>query len=248
VLISQLTATILEGLSVPVLDLGVPVLTVELQAEMDHVQGIEVDGDRLWVTWVDRNRKTGHLGEFELSTGKLRRSVPLHDGDKFHPGGLAADGDSLWIPVAEYRPNSSAVIQRRSKNTLELESQFVVGDHIGCIAAYDGRIYGGNWDSRQIYVWDLDGSLLETRENTSGTSFQDMKTGSGYLIGGGLRPGGGSIDWMDLRDLRLLRRIRVGKTDRGVAMTHEGMAIAGDRLYLLPEDGPSRLFVFPLPK
>jgi hypothetical protein len=75
-----------------------------------------------------------------------------------------------------------------------------------------------------------------------------MKTESGYLVGGGLRPGEGSIDWLDPMDLRLLRRSRVGKTDRGVMMTHEGMAIAGDRLYLLPEDGPSRLFVFPLPK
>jgi hypothetical protein len=176
------------------------------------------------------------------------RSVTLHDGEKFHPGGLAADGDSLWIPVAEYKPNSSAVIQRRSKRTLELETQFSFGDHIGCIAADGAHIYGGNWDSRQIYVWDRNGRLLETRENTSGTSFQDMKIDSGLLIGGGLRAGGGSIDWLDPRDLRLLRRIRAGKTDRGVVMTHEGMAITGDRIYLVPEDAPSRLFVFPLPK
>jgi hypothetical protein len=140
------------------------------------------------------------------------------------------------------------MIQRRNKNTLELEAQFAAADHIGCVAVDGSRVYGGNWDSRQIYVWDRDGQLIETRENTSGTSFQDTKARSGYLIGGGLRPGGGSIDWLDARDLRLLRRIRVGKTDRGVMMTREGMAVAGDRLYLLPEDGPSRLLVFPLPK
>jgi hypothetical protein len=247
-LISQLTGIILEGLGGPVLDLDSPEKTVVLQAEMDHVQGIEVDGNRLWVTWVDRKQKTGHLGEFELSTGKLLKSAPVHSGDQFHPGGLASDGGSLWIPVAEYRPNSSATIQRRNKNTLELETQFSASDHIGCVAVDSSRVYGGNWDSRQIYVWDRNGRLIETRENTSGTSFQDLKTHSGSLIGGGLRPGGGSIDWLDAKDLRLLRRIRAGKTDRGIALTHEGMAIAGDHLYLLPEDAPSRLFVFPLPK
>jgi hypothetical protein len=31
-----------------------------------------------------------------------------------------------------------------------------------------------------------------------------------------------------------------------VILTHEGMAIAGGKLYLLPEDGPSRLFVYQL--
>jgi hypothetical protein len=31
-------------------------------------------------------------------------------------------------------------------------------------------------------------------------------------------------------------------------VTHEGMAIKGSRLYLLPEDAPSRLFVFALPQ
>jgi hypothetical protein len=35
-----------------------------------------------------------------------------------------------------------------------------------------------------------------------------------------------------------------GVTDRGLPYTHEGMTIRGGRLYLLPEDDPSRLFVF----
>ena len=56
----------------------------------------------------------------------------------------------------------------------------------------------------------------------------------------------GAIDWIDLDRLRLLRRVTAGKTDRGVRYTNEGMAVRGDRLYLLPEDGPSRLFVFDL--
>ena len=227
--------------------LPAPEKTVKLRAEMDHVQGIEVDGNRLFVTWVDRKQKTGHLGEFELATGKLLRSVPLHKGERYHPGGLAADGDSLWIPVAEYKRSSSASIQRRSKKTLELESEFEVPDHIGCVAAGEGKIYGGNWDARQIYVWDRLGKLIYQKDNAGGTAFQDLKYIDGHLIGSGLRAGGGAIEWLQASDFRLVRRMLAGKTSRGVVITHEGMAISGSRLYLLPEDAPSRLFIVPLP-
>lgn len=244
VFISELTGMLLEGLSAPVSELGAPEKLIELHADMDHVQGIEVDGDRLWVTWVDRKNKTGHLGQFELSSGKMLRSVPLHKGERYHPGGLAAEGDSLWLPVAEYKPNSSSVIQRRNRKTLELEAEFLVPDHIGCVAVADGKVYGGNWDARQIYVWDRTGRLVSKRDNPSGAAFQDMKVIAGRLLGSGLRSEEGAIDWLDGKDLRLVRRIRAGKTDRGVLLTHEGMAVSGEKLYLLPEDSPSRLFVF----
>jgi hypothetical protein len=75
-----------------------------------------------------------------------------------------------------------------------------------------------------------------------------MKAVGGKLVGGGIRAGAGSIDWFDPREMRLSERIVAGKTDRGLTLTREGMAIAGDRLYLLPEDAPSRVFVFRLPR
>jgi hypothetical protein len=247
-LISNLAGKLIGGLSVPVTDIGPAEKVIELKAPMDHVQGIDVDGDRLLVSWVDRKKKTGHLGEFELATGRLVRSIEIHKGDRYHPGGIAIEGESLWVPVAEYRPQSSAVIQRRNRRTLELESEFLVNDHVGCIAAMNGRVYGGNWDSRQIYTWGAAGKLIAKRDNSSGTSFQDMKAAGGNVVGSGLRPDGGAIDWLDANDLRLIRRVRTGKTNRGVLLTHEGMTISGDRLYLLPEDAPSRLFVFSLPR
>jgi hypothetical protein len=74
-----------------------------------------------------------------------------------------------------------------------------------------------------------------------------MKAISGRLIGSGIRADAGAIDWLDPNDLRLFKRIQTGKTDRGVLFTHEGLAISEGRLYLLPEDSPSRLFIFSLP-
>jgi beta-lactamase class A len=246
-LISELTGILLDGLSVPLQDLGEPERIVTLAASMDHVQGIYVDGGRVWVSWVDRSARTGHLGEFELATGKLVRSVAVHNGERFHPGGIAGDRNSLWVPVAEYKPNSSAVIQRRNRDTLALESEFEVPDHIGCVAASGERLYGGNWDSRTLYTWDAAGRPLEKRLNAAGTSYQDLKFVNGSLVGSGLRGSEGAVDFLDPATLRLNRRIRAGRTSRGVLLTHEGMSISGDRLYLLPEDGPSRLFIYRLP-
>jgi beta-lactamase class D len=246
-LIGDVARALAGGLSVPLHELGEPERVTTLGADMDHVQGIYLDGARLWVSWVDRKARTGHLGEFEAKTGRLVRSVPVHEGDRFHPGGIAGEGNSIWVPVAEYRPHSSAVIQKRNRDTLALEAEFDVADHIGCIASAGDRLYGGNWDSRKIYTWTPDGRLLATAPNTAGTSYQDLKFVNGQLVGSGLRGTEGAIDFLDSADLRLARRIRAGKTSRGVLLTHEGMAIAGERLYLLPEDGPSRLFVYRLP-
>ena len=246
-LTSKLAALLVDGLTAPLSELGAPQRTVELKAAMDHVQGIEVKDGRLWVSWVDRAKKTGHVSEFDVSTGALVRSVPVHRGAQYHPSGLAFAAGSLWLAVAEYKPRSSSVVQRRNANTLELEAEFQVPDHIGCVAVGEGLVYGGNWDSRQIYTWNSGGRLVRKQDNPSGTRYQDMKWSAGQLIAGGLRDDGGAIDWLDPKNLRLARRIRTGKTNRGVLLTHEGMAVSGDRLYFLPEDQPSRLFVFALP-
>src|SRR5262245_43697641 len=86
---------------------------LELKAETHHVQGVDVDAQRVWVTSVDTPSRKGFLQEFSRETGELLRSVEVQDGDRFHPGGFAADETSLWIPIAEYKRNSTAIIQRR---------------------------------------------------------------------------------------------------------------------------------------
>lgn len=250
-LIADLSDMIIEGLSVPVAEIGAaakPDRIIELDFAVDHVQGIEVEGELLWLSWVDRKGRKGHLSLFDLGSGKLVRSVEVQSGERYHPGGIEGDGTSIWVPVAEYRPRSSAVIQRRNRMTLALEREFEVTDHIGCVAVEGDRLAGGNWDSRSIYRWTKDGRQVAVRANTAGTSYQDMKWKAGHLIASGLRGADeGSVDWLDAEDLRLQRRIRTGKTSRGVVLTHEGMAIANGRIYFVPEDGPSRVLVYALP-
>ncbi len=228
-------------------DFTKPETILPLQGETNHVQGIDTDGIHLWVTSVDRSTRKGFLRMFSLADGRLERSIELQDSDRFHPGGLATDANSIWIPVAEYRPASTAIIQQRNKRTLELEFQFSVPDHIGCVAVTPEFIIGGNWDSRDFYVWDHRGNLIRKVANATANAYQDLKFVAGQVVASGTMAGAkGAIDWLNPDSFRLERRLAVANTHRGASVTREGMTIVDDRLWLLPEDAPSRLFVFPL--
>ena len=149
------------------------------------------------------------------------------------------------MPVAEYRRDSSSVVQKRNIRTFELEAQFEVADHIGCIAANPDVLIGANWDSRDFYIWDRSGRLLRKVANPTPNAYQDIKFVDGVLVASGLLPDhSGAIDWLEYPSLRLIRRIAVGQTSRGVPYTSEGMALRAGKLLLLPEDSPSRLFEF----
>jgi hypothetical protein len=215
---------------------------------LHHVQGIDVDGGVLWVSSVDRAAQKGYLSRFELATGRLLKQVEVQDGLRYHPGGIALDGDSIWVPVAEYDRDGPATIQRRDKTTLELLSSFTVNDHIGCIAAGPDGLIGGNWDSRILYRWTFDGAETARTANPHATSYQDLKWVEGNLLGsGGQGRDAGAVDWLEPNSYELVRRLSVHRTDRDVSFTNEGMALRDGTLYLLPEDDPSRLFVFTPP-
>src|SRR5260370_25027568 len=223
------------------------VRVLALKAATQHVQGIDLNDRLLWVTSVDKANRKGWLQEFLLATGDLTRQIEIDEGIHFHPGGISADGESLWIPVAEYRPKSSSVIQKRSQRTLKLEFQFEVEDHIGCIAVTPEHLIGGNWDSKEFYVWEHRGRLIRKVASQTDNGYQDMKFDSGQIIASGILPDGtGGIDWLDYPSLRLTRRGKAGNTPRGVLYTPGGMASLWEPLTLPPEDEASRLFVFDL--
>ena len=222
--------------------------TIAIEAKLDHVQGIDVRDGLLWISSVDRGDRRGWLHRIKLPSGRPLGAVEVRRGERYHPGGVALAGESIWVPVAEYRPRSTTTIQRRHAETLALEQSFDVADHIGCIAALGDRLIGGNWDSELLYAWKRDGAEISRRRRRTATRFQDLKSDRGLLVGSGLvSREQGAVEWLSPLTYTPRRRILAGKTDRGVLFTHEGMAIRDGRLYLLPEDGPSRLFVFELP-
>ena len=227
---------------------------IALKGKLYHVQGVDLEGQHIWVTSVDIFRHRGYLHEFDRATGALLRQVELTDGPRYHPGGFSIADHAIWVPVAEYRSKSSAVLEQIDLDTLQIRRKIHVNDHLGCVAVSDHVLIAGNWDSKQLYIIDPDdGGPTRIVRNPSATHYQDMKFIDGQLVAGGvINRHGGTIDWIDYPSMKLVRSLRSGRTARDAPGAHvkpftgEGMALQGRELYLLPEDGPSRLFHFRL--
>src|SRR5215471_12391928 len=75
-----------------------------------HPQGMVKIGETIFVSSVevmdrDAGKGVGHLFKMDLS-GHLGADLRLGERAIYHPGGIDYDGRSIWIPVAEYRPDS----------------------------------------------------------------------------------------------------------------------------------------------
>lgn len=226
-----------------------PTSVVTLEGDTFHVQGLLIQPElrAAFITSVQREGQKGWLFEYDPATGARRRAVEIQQGAMYHPGGFDADATSLWIPVAEYRPSSRSVIQRRDPKTLALLSSFEVADHIGAVAVAPDRLFGANWDARKIYEWSFDGRLLRVRDNPLPARYQDMKFRYGLLVAGGVAPKGSadhSVYWLDPETLEPRRVLHAGVTDRQTPFVNEGLDVQDGTLHLLPEDAPSRLFTF----
>jgi hypothetical protein len=196
---------------------------------------------------VDAAKKRGYVHQFNRATYKFERQVDVTEGELFHPGGLSVSGDSIWVPVAEYKPNSSAVLLELDKRTLKERRRIPVADHLGCVAVMPDGLIAGNWSSRKLYVFDRDGKQTRVIDNASPNQYQDIKFVGGMLVASGnLTKTTGAIDWYAWPSMKLVRSAQAGVTDKGRLYTAEAMALEGKDLYLLPEDGPSRLFHFVL--
>jgi hypothetical protein len=233
-----------------------------------HPQGMVRVGDTLFVSSVeitvptkrfaaprngyDRDTGTGvgHLFKIDLRPGRagtLLGSVTLGEGTIYHPGGIDFDGTSIWVPVAEYRPDSKAILYSVDPQTLKATVAARVADHIGgLVHDPDGRaLHGVSWGSRRFYRWPLTagGALAASAgAGVAGTpaprlnpshyvDYQDCHyAGHGAMLCGGVSdlrgaPGGatlrlGGLDLVDLADGRPLHQVPVPLwTPTGQAMT-----------------------------
>jgi Family of unknown function (DUF6454) len=108
----------------------------------------------------------GHLFVMDKA-GKLQKDIVLGEGAMYHPGGIDFDGENVWVPVAEYRPNSSSIVYRVDAETLDVQKQFEVKDHFGGIVLdkQTGHLVGNTWGSRRFAEWSLKGKELSTWHN-----------------------------------------------------------------------------------
>lgn len=173
--------------------------SLELKFETDHPQGLLRIGDRYFLSSVRFQRTDagkpdpstegqGFLIEVERDGDSLKEKgrLELCDGLVYHPGGLATEGTVIYVPVSEYRPDSSCHIYK-----VDVEKFEVIGepiqfpDHVGalCIDTERQRIFGLSWGSRKIYVWDYEWNLLYMNLNPiENVAYQDMDFVGGNTI------------------------------------------------------------------
>lgn len=181
--------------------------TLDLDFETFHTEGLVVTPRHLFLSAVEIIEPTekyptpvdgydrtpgkgvGHLFVMDRQ-GNLQRDIKLGEGDRYHPGGIDFDGRNVWVPVAEYRPDSSAIVYRVDARTLEVTEQFEVDDHIGGVVLdkTTHRLVGNTWGSRRFYEWDLRGDQRRTWTNSSHfIDYQDCQyVPAGKMLCGGV--------------------------------------------------------------
>lgn len=213
--------------------------TIKVDFPTFHTQGLIKIGDIFYVSAVEiierteTYGKTDNLWDFSLTRtagkgrgwlfkfdgqGKFLGKVEMTQGNAFHPGGMDFDGRYIWVPVAEYRPNSASNIYRVDPETMEAKLSFRVKDHIGNILhnRARGTFHGSSWGSRRLYQWHVqfnaDGEGVVTSEKWSANpahfvDYQDCQYGGvNYMLCSGVQnydtPVGkvalGGIDLIDI--------------------------------------------------
>ncbi len=148
-----------------------PVASVPISFRTYHPQGLVKTRDRFFLSSVevrdrDSGKGVGHL--FAMDTrGDLITDLKLGEGSIYHPGGIDYDGTSIWVPVAEYRPNSRSIVYRVDPGTMKATEMFRFADHIGAIVhnTDDHTLHGVSWGSRRFYRWTLDSAGRVTNAN-----------------------------------------------------------------------------------
>ena len=268
----------------------VPAGELAIQFPTHHPQGMIKIGDDFFVSSVeiikpttkyeapkdgydrDTGEGVGHL--FKISKdGKLLADLKLGEGSIYHPGGIDYDGKYLWVPVAEYRPNSEAIIYRVDPGTMKAEEVFRFKDHVvGIVHDTEGKsLHGVSWGSRRLYKWPLgdDGKIanpdakpeeLRVMNPSQYIDFQDCHyAGASRMLCSGLnaykvKPDAepfrlGGLELVNLLDNRPLWQAPVELwSPSGLPMTQNPFFVettdAGLRAYFMPDDDTSTLFTY----
>jgi hypothetical protein len=263
---------------------------IPVKFNTQHPQGMVKIGDTLYVSSVeiktptkrfaqlqdgydrDTGEGAGHLFKFDMN-GNLIADLALGEGSIYHPGGMDYDGKSIWVPAAEYRPNSRAIIYRVDPTTMKATEVFRYGDHIGGLVhnVQSDSLHGVSWGSRRFYTWTLDRNDHVTNADTPPEKLR-VANPSGYIdyqdckyLGGqealcsglnmyqmkkdGPRFPLGGFEIVDLATNRAVFQIPVELwTDSGLPMTQNPFWIErtapGLRAYFMPEDEKSTLYVY----
>jgi hypothetical protein len=242
-----------------------------------HPQGMVKIGQTFFVSSVEvhdrqAGKGIGHLFKIDVR-GNLLADLTLGEDAIYHPGGIDYDGTDIWVPVAEYRPDSRAIVYRVDPDTMKATEVLRFADHIGAMVhnTDDRTLHGVSWGARRFYRWTLDRNRrvtnagarpesLRTLNRSHYIDYQDCKyAGERRMLCTGVSdirvtPNAppfrlGGIELIDLGDGRPLHQVPVLLwTARGLEMTHNPVWLepspTGVRAYFMPEDDTSNLYIY----
>lgn len=170
------------------------------------------------------------------------------------------------IALSQPRPPTAIVrVSHEPRLPLEratLRLAFHVDDHVGALAWEPSRglLFGANWDTNVVYAWTPDGNLVERFRHEQllpdvpdwHLAIQDWTAVGDGLVNepGALMAGGidksarrdpdvstAVLELLDLNAHKRLAHVRLPRVEgHDGPVTNEGLALHGDRLYLLPGD------------
>lgn len=250
------------------------VAKVPLTFPAHHPQGMVKVGSSFYLSSVEvldraAGKGVGHLFKFDAS-GKLLADVRLGEGTLYHPGGIDYDGRHLWIPVAEYRPDSRSILYKVDPESLKVTEVFRFDDHVGGLVhdTDSHTLHGISWGSRTFYEWPLEsngkiGKIKSPKE--AGTpnpsyyiDYQDCHyVGSHLMLCGGVKNyrngtsifGLGGLELVNLTDHRPVHQVPLALwSPPGRPMTQNPFWLestgTGLRAYFVPDDDAATLFVY----
>jgi hypothetical protein len=257
---------------------------IDLQFNAFHPQGMTRIGDLYYMSSVEIIEKTvkydqprdgydrtpgkgvGHLFVFDKQ-GKLVKDIRLGEGHMYHPGGIAFDGKFIWVPVAEYRPDSHSIIYKVDPETMKAEEVFRVNDHIGgLVHDISGKLTGVSWGSRKFYQWNEKGQQLRIKNNPSHfIDYQDCESvdqGKTVCSGISVLPNPtdntkpyelGGLALLDTKTLNIIHEVPVTEfSPQGHVITRNPVYLEnsdqGLRLYAVPDDDHATLLVYEVNK
>lgn len=251
------------------------VARIPLRFPTHHPQGFALVGDLIFLSTVEvlepPVRYPEPVGGYDRSPGKgighilvldrqgnLKKDLRVGEGTAYHPGGIDYDGENVWVSVAEYRPNSRAIVYRVNPKSHQVTEQFRVRDHVGGVVRdrRTGKVHGVSWGSRTQYEWTPAGKQLAAEANPSHLlDYQDCDyvsrgkqlcggvTGLPTATGGSYELGGLAL--LDLKDNRILHEIPFPAfSAAGHSVTRNPVALEVDgkklRLFTAPDDAEER--------
>ncbi|WML49041.1 DUF6454 family protein [Neobacillus sp. PS3-34] len=254
---------------------------VDLQFKTYHPQGMTKVGDLYYMSSVEIIEKPvkydqphdgydrspgkgiGHLFVFNKE-GKLLKDIKLGEGSIYHPGGIAYDGESIWVPAAEYRPNSKSIIYKVDPQTMKSEEVFRTNDHIGGVLrdGKHGNLKAVSWGSRTFYEFNEKGKVLRKSTNPSHfIDYQDCESaGKESMICSGItelpqqssstaKYELGGLALLDMKKMNMVHELPITLfSPQGHVVTRDPVFLEntklGIKMYAVPDDDQSSMLVY----